>query len=166
MKKTAIFIGMIAITMAMSAQSMKVSMEGDDPAQWERHYLNTLVDQTRAFSPENYNLDSIVDNASPGELAFGARIGSRVLITNDSLSVDWKTSRWKRKFYYSDFQVDKVETAPSPLMGYQKTIFHLIIEEDETYWNEKVQAVLFNNDSRYMLYIYDDEIVHLFKGHI
>ena len=166
MKKATIFIGMIAITMAMSGQSMNMKMEGDDPAQWERYYLNTLVEQTRAFTPKGYNLDSIVDNAVPGNFALEARPGSTVLITNDSLSIDWRTSRWKRKYYYSDFHVSKVETAPSPIMGYQKTVFYLTIEEDEPYWNENVQAVLLNNDSRYMLYIYDDEVVHLFKGHM
>ena len=166
MKKTAIFIGMMTITMMAMGQSMSMKMDGDDPTQWERYYLNTLVEQTRAFPPGVYDLDSIVDNAVPGDIILDARPGSTVFITNDSLSVDWKTSRWKRKFYYSDFNVDKVETSPSPIMGYQKTIFHLTIEEDETYWNEDVKAVLLNNDNRYMLYIYDDEIVHLFKGHM
>ena len=40
MKQTIIFIGMIAVSMAARGQMISMNMEGDDPALWERVFLD------------------------------------------------------------------------------------------------------------------------------
>jgi len=161
MKKTAIFIGMMAITMAMSGQSMKMSMDGDDPTQWERQWM--CYDYVTRYMPLfafDSDLDSIVDNGVDPRTVEAKGI-SLVTLTQDSLTIEWKVRSWKRRYFAMDFDVDSVEyVSPSPIVGWDKTVFHLSGNEG---W-EEAKATLMCKNNRWKLYIQDEEAIYYFRG--
>ena len=162
MKQALIFIGIIAISMAARGQMISMNMEGDDPALWERLFLDEDVLAHWSYDADLTNLDSIVENGVDPEEAVEALGVSWVQLTNDSLSVVWKTRKIQRRYFYLEFDVDSVTYGePSPIFGYEKTTFILSGNDN---WTPNATATLLHNKKWYKLYIRDDEAVYYFNG--
>ena len=124
MKQTIIFIGMIAVSMAATGQMISMNMDGDDPALWERLFLDEYVSSYWSYDAEFTNLDSIVEHGVDPEEAAEALGVSWVQLTNDSLSVVWKTRKIQRRYFYLEFDVDSVSYGdPSPIFATRKRHF-------------------------------------------
>ena len=163
MKKTAIFIAMMTITMMAMGQTMSVNMEDDDPGKWERQFLHLdYVTHYGTHDAEYVDLDSIVDYAVERNYMKEARGISSVILTSDTLDVSWKESRLALRYWGIEFNVDSVETGlPSPIRGFEKALFHLDKQEG---WNESATATLLYNERYFRLYIKDNEVAYYFKG--
>ena len=153
---------MVALSLMAMGQSMSSTMEGDDPAQWERHWLHyDMVTDYLPYYAELTDLDSIVDYGVVPEVAVDARGVSLVTLTNDSLTIEWKKRRLQIKYFYLDFIVDKVEYGNlSPIKGWKKTVFYL---SGNDRWTD-AKATLLATDTRWRMYIQDEESVYFFKG--
>jgi hypothetical protein len=162
MNKTAIIIAITAITMMAQGQGMRMDMDGDDPTEWVRQWMNyDLVTDYLPYHEELTNLDSIVSHGVNPCATVDARGISTVLLTSDSLSIDWKTRRLQHKYYGLDFDVVSVEHGdPSPIHGWTKTVFILDGNEDWT----QAKATLLATDNRWRLYVQDQEAVYFFRG--
>jgi hypothetical protein len=164
MKQAIIIIGTIAISMAAPGQMISMNMDGDDPALWERVFLDGDVSSHWSYDSDLTDLDSIVEHGIDPEQAVEALGISWVQLTNDSLSVVWKTRKIMRRYFYVEFDVDSVSYgAPSPIFGYEQTTFHLSGNDN---WTSNATATLLHNKKWYRLYIRDDEAVYYFKGRI